>query len=87
MNGKAQASRMPVIFVGHGSPMNAIEENEFTQGWREAARSAVPTPEHYSPLLYVLALADEGETVSIFNDRVTMGSISMMCVAFGLEGR
>ena len=24
---------MPVFFFGHGSPMNAIEENEFTQTW------------------------------------------------------
>ena len=34
---------MPVLFVGHGSPMNAIEENEFTQGWQNAARK-IPTP-------------------------------------------
>ncbi len=27
--------RMPVIFVGHGSPMNAIEENTFSAGWRQ----------------------------------------------------
>ncbi len=25
---------MPVLFVGHGSPMNAIEDNEFTRGFR-----------------------------------------------------
>ena len=25
---------MPVIFVGHGSPMNAIEDNEYTKTWR-----------------------------------------------------
>ena len=31
--------QMPVLFVGHGSPMNAIEENEFTRGWREIAKS------------------------------------------------
>jgi 4,5-DOPA dioxygenase extradiol len=24
---------MPIIFVGHGSPMNAIENNEFTKGF------------------------------------------------------
>jgi len=24
--------KMPVLFLGHGSPMNAIEENEFVQG-------------------------------------------------------
>jgi len=26
--------KMPVLFLGHGSPMNAIEENEFVDGWR-----------------------------------------------------
>ena len=26
---------MPVLFVGHGSPMNAIEKNEYTKGWEE----------------------------------------------------
>ena len=26
-------SKMPVLFVGHGSPMNAIENNEFTANW------------------------------------------------------
>lgn len=34
---------MPVLFVGHGSPMNAIEDNEFTQRWREMAKS-IPVP-------------------------------------------
>lgn len=29
---------MPVLFIGHGSPMNALEDNVFTRGWREAAR-------------------------------------------------
>ena len=35
--------KMPVLFVGHGSPMNAIEENEFVRGWREIA-SSLPRP-------------------------------------------
>ena len=26
-----QARKMPVLFIGHGSPMNAIEENAFTR--------------------------------------------------------
>src|SRR5512146_758991 len=34
---------MPVLFVGHGSPMNAIEDNEFSQNWREVGRS-LPRP-------------------------------------------
>jgi len=34
---------MPVLFVGHGSPMNAIEDNEFSQAWIEAAKK-LPEP-------------------------------------------
>ena len=26
--------RMPVLFLGHGSPMNAIEDNEFRRSWQ-----------------------------------------------------
>jgi 4,5-DOPA dioxygenase extradiol len=34
---------MPVLFLGHGSPMNAIEDNEFVQGWKKAGQS-LPRP-------------------------------------------
>lgn len=34
---------MPLLFVGHGSPMNAIEENEFVAGWRAQA-ATLPRP-------------------------------------------
>jgi len=37
-------SKMPVLFIGHGSPMNAIEDNRFARGWHEAALS-IPRPE------------------------------------------
>jgi len=30
---------MPVVFIGHGSPMNIIEENQFSSGWRQIAAS------------------------------------------------
>jgi 4,5-DOPA dioxygenase extradiol len=36
--------RMPVLFIGHGSPMNAIEENEFSLEWRKAAMQ-IPRPD------------------------------------------
>jgi 4,5-DOPA dioxygenase extradiol len=35
--------KMPVLFVGHGSPMNAIEENEFVKGWRDITKT-IPRP-------------------------------------------
>ena len=35
---------MPVLFVGHGSPMNAIEDNEFSQTWQQLGAS-LPRPQ------------------------------------------
>jgi 4,5-DOPA dioxygenase extradiol len=34
---------MPPLFIGHGSPMNAIEENVYSTAWREAA-ATIPRP-------------------------------------------
>jgi len=39
----ASTKRMPSLFLGHGSPMNAIEENEFVRGFREVA-ATFPEP-------------------------------------------
>jgi 4,5-DOPA dioxygenase extradiol len=44
---------------------------------------AVPTPEHYLPLLYTLALKGKHEEVSFFNDALVMGSVSMTSVKIG----
>jgi 4,5-DOPA dioxygenase extradiol len=44
---------------------------------------AIPTPEHYLPLLYVLALQEKNEKPHFFNDFLQMGSISMTSVLFG----
>ena len=32
-------NRLPVAFIGHGSPMNALEENRYTHAWRQFGRS------------------------------------------------
>jgi 4,5-DOPA dioxygenase extradiol len=40
---KEHTGVMPVLFVGHGSPMNAIEHNEFTEGWLKIT-GAIPRP-------------------------------------------
>lgn len=42
-SGFNSTDKMPVLFLGHGSPMNALEENEFVSGWREAGKS-LPRP-------------------------------------------
>lgn len=41
---------------------------------------AIPTPEHYLPLLYVLALQDKTESVELFNDKAIGGSLTMTSV-------
>ena len=35
--------KMPVIFVGHGSPMNAIQDNQYSRSWREMEKK-IPKP-------------------------------------------
>ncbi|MEI2750526.1 MAG: class III extradiol ring-cleavage dioxygenase [Ferruginibacter sp.] len=37
------SEKMPAMFLGHGSPMNAIEENEFVTGFRTVGKS-IPQP-------------------------------------------
>ncbi|EQA45577.1 aromatic ring-opening dioxygenase, catalytic subunit LigB [Leptospira broomii serovar Hurstbridge str. 5399] len=41
--GDTEMSKTPVFFVGHGSPMNAIGENEFTKGWAASVQN-LPQP-------------------------------------------
>jgi 4,5-DOPA dioxygenase extradiol len=40
---KEQETVMPVIFAGHGSPMNAIEDNEFSRRWKQLGKE-IPKP-------------------------------------------
>jgi 4,5-DOPA dioxygenase extradiol len=39
----ASDTRMPVLFVGHGNPMNAIEDNAFSRAWFDMGKT-LPTP-------------------------------------------
>ncbi len=48
-------------------------------------KMAVPTPEHYLPLLYILGLKGKNENISFFNDKTVLGSISMTSVKIGNE--
>jgi 4,5-DOPA dioxygenase extradiol len=49
----------------------------------EAARLAIPTNEHYLPLLYTLALQQPGEAASFFAEGLVYGSISMRSLRIG----
>lgn len=54
-----ETPKMPVLFVGHGSPMNAIGDNEFVQGFRSIA-AGLPTPKA------VLCISAHWETKGTF---------------------
>jgi 4,5-DOPA dioxygenase extradiol len=45
-----------------------------------AFEMAIPTPEHYLPLLYALALKEKNETIDLFNDKAVGGSLTMTSV-------
>lgn len=44
---------------------------------------SIPTPEHYLPLLYSLALQDKKDEIKIFNDEPVAGSLTMTSVKIG----
>jgi 4,5-DOPA dioxygenase extradiol len=48
-----------------------------------AAKLAIPTPEHYYPLIYSLGLKEEKDAISFFNDKPMAGSLTMTSVRFG----
>lgn len=54
----------------------------YNQLGKEASLS-IPTNEHYLPLLYSVALKEKTDDISFFNEKVTMGSVSMRSVKLG----
>ena len=48
-----------------------------------SAKLAIPTPDHYYPLIYTLALQDEKDSISFFNDKPMAGSLTMTSVKIG----
>ena len=47
------------------------------------AKLAIPTPDHYYPLIYSIALQDKQDEISFFNDKLVGGSLNMTSVKFG----
>ena len=44
---------------------------------------AIPSPDHYLPLLYALAIQGENEKLKFFNDKAVMGSLTMTSLKIG----
>lgn len=73
--------------------MNTIFKNKIGNGFHKelmdygnlhkAAKLAIPSPDHYYPLLYVLALQTENDEVTFFNDKAVGGSLTMTSVRIG----
>lgn len=49
----------------------------------KAAKLAIPTPDHYYPLLYTLGLQEKQDNINFFNDRLVGGSLNMTSVKIG----
>lgn len=72
----AEASDKMKKFISSGDHQQLI--NFRSQG--KAFDLAIPTPEHYLPLLYILGLKEENEKLSFFNDKPVAGSLTMTSV-------
>jgi 4,5-DOPA dioxygenase extradiol len=73
------AIEMNANFKKHISEGNHQALIDYTK-MGQAAMLAIPTPDHYIPLLYTLALQDSKDNVSFFNDRTVAGSLTMTSV-------
>ncbi|KPM48447.1 4,5-DOPA-extradiol-dioxygenase [Jiulongibacter sediminis] len=49
----------------------------------EAAKLAIPTPDHYFPLLYTLGLQSNSDDIEFFNDKLVAGSLNMTSIKIG----
>jgi 4,5-DOPA dioxygenase extradiol len=57
-------------------------------GYKSLGRAmdlAVPTAEHFFPLLYILALKSEKDKITLFNDKAVAGSLTMTSVKIGAD--
>ena len=49
----------------------------------KSVKLAIPTPDHYYPLIYTLGLQNKNEQPVFFNDKLVAGSLNMTSVRFG----
>lgn len=71
-----EASTKMKDFIMKKDHQNLINYNAQGKAWQYA----IPSPDHYLPLLYVLALQEENENASFFNDKAVAGSLTMTSV-------
>src|SRR5262245_48627254 len=76
-NAGQRDDRMPVLFVGHGSPMNAIEDNPWSRAWAEVG-TTLPRPNaivcvsaHWQTRGVMVTAMARPETIHDFSDSQT----------------
>ncbi len=69
--------------INHAMTTQNDDELVHYEQFGENAALSVPTPDHYLPLLYVMALREPDEKVAFFNDHLIAGSLSMTSVLVG----
>jgi 4,5-DOPA dioxygenase extradiol len=74
-----EASSLMKSYILDGNHLPLI--NYTSQG--KAFNLSIPTPEHFLPLLYALALQEKGEEIRLFNDKAIGGSLTMTSVKIG----
>ncbi len=68
---EARASINKHLLDGNYQPLIDFEKQS------KAYQLAIPTPDHYLPLIYILGLQQKGEKIALFNDKLMAGSLSM----------
>ena len=72
-----KTAKMPVLFLGHGSPMNAIEENEFVTGFRNNAKE-IPKP----CLLHTYDAAEDPSLVYFGARRISVNKKQTLMISY-----
>ncbi len=65
--------------IGNGDFQSLINYEKLNP----ATKLAIPSPDHYFPLIYSIALQDKKDDIHFFNDNLVGGSLNMTSVKFG----
>ena len=74
---EARARINSLLLDGNFQPLLEYEKQS------QAFQLAIPTPEHFLPLIYTLGLKNKSEEIQLFNDKLVAGSLSMTSVRIG----
>lgn len=74
---EARVTINSLLLDGNFQPLLEYEKQS------QAFQLAIPTPEHFLPLIYTLGLKNKSEEIQLFNDKLVAGSLSMTSVRIG----